>query len=121
MTDKADAALLAYAQKRVRLLEDTLQEREHHQGKLLEEALQKQQNEHEKLSAMKLKHELEKLRTELNSLMMQKVNYINYMGVFCLKFHWKKCETRRRESTGYQLETFYAALCLIELKHWDRL
>ena len=72
INDKADAALLAYAQKRIRLLEDTLKEREEHEGKLLEEALQKQQNELEKLSAMKLKHELEKLKTELDSVMMQK-------------------------------------------------
>ena len=89
LTDKADAVLLAYAQKRIRLLEDTLQEREQHEGKLLAEALRKQQNEHEKLSAMKLNHELEKLRTELNSLMTQKVNYTVYnIWVFsCLKFY----------------------------------
>ena len=89
LTDKADAVMLAYAQKRIRLLEDTLQEREQHEVKLLEEALKKQQNEHEKLSAMKLNHELEKLRTELNSLMMHKVNYTVYnIWVFsCLKFY----------------------------------
>ena len=56
------------------MLEDTLQEREHRERKLLEETLKKQENEHEKLSAMKLQHELEKLKTELNSVMKQKVS-----------------------------------------------
>jgi acetyl-CoA carboxylase beta subunit len=78
--------LLAYAQKRIRLLEDTLKAREQHEGKLLEEALKKQENEHEKLSAMKLKYALEKLKTELNTVMIQKVN------VNVCKFLFLLCE-----------------------------
>ena len=65
------------------MLEDTLKEREQHEGKLLEDALKKQQDEQEKLSAMKLKHELEKLRNELNSVMMQKVNICKILFLLC--------------------------------------
>jgi N12 class adenine-specific DNA methylase len=75
--------LLAYAQKRIRLLEDTLKAREQHEGKLLEEALKKQENEHEKLSAMKLKYELEKLKTELNTVLIQKVNVCKILFLLC--------------------------------------
>lgn len=70
---------MAYAQKRIRLLEDTLHKREELEGKLLEDALNKQQSEHEKLSAMKLNHELEKLRNDLNAIMIQKVNICRYL------------------------------------------
>jgi N12 class adenine-specific DNA methylase len=82
--------LLAYAQKRIRLLEDTLKERERQEGKLLEEALKKQQNEQEKLSAMKLKHELEKLKTELDGVMMQKVYLLSFALSTCQKFTFPK-------------------------------
>ncbi len=64
------------------MLEDTLKEREQHEGKLLEDALKKQ-DEQEKLSAMKLRYELEKLRTELNSVMMQKVNICKILFLLC--------------------------------------
>lgn len=65
--------MLAYAQKRIRLLEDTLEQREKQERQLVEDALRKQHSEDEKLADMRLKHELEKLKTELNDLMQQKV------------------------------------------------
>lgn len=74
LEDKADEALLAYAQKRIRLFEETLEQREKQGQQVMQEALFKQQREDEKLAEIRLKHEVEKLRTELNDLMQQKVS-----------------------------------------------
>lgn len=73
LEDKADEALLVCAQKRIRLLEGTLEQRDKQGQQVMQEALFKQQREDEKLAGIRLKHEIEKLKTELNDLMRQKV------------------------------------------------
>ena len=72
--DKTDDALLAYAHDRIRVLEETLEQREIEERKLIEQALDKQQREHDKLAEMRLKHELETLKNELDKQMKQNVS-----------------------------------------------
>ena len=71
---KVDEGLLAYAQDRIRVLEDALEKREVEERKVIEEALTKQQKEQEKLAEIRLKHELETLKNELTNHMKTRVS-----------------------------------------------